>query len=731
MSAAWRPPASTSRTSAGRWLRSLTAGAAGLAVAGACLAGCSSSTSPGGSSGPGGRPVRPAAGSSAAGSLVDTVAVARASCPDLLAAFRRRAQAQVGPYGLQPVLPLVAAPGAAGPATVPGVASSSAAGLVAASAGVSSRPQVQVTGVDEADLARLRGDLLVWVGGDRLRVSRLAAGRSSTLGQLSLPAGAGWQLLLAGDRALVLRSDPAPGPAGPLPGALPEAPVGPSTTALQVDLRDPARPRLLSTTRLPGELLGARLDGGTVRLVLGTQARGPVMVTPQGTGDADRAAALAANRQAVARSTLADWLPRLQVGESGGTSQAQDLLACGDVVVPRSGRDLGLLVLSTLDLGAAGPPRWRSAAVLAGAGTVYATGSHTWVATSQWPASPVGVVRPLTAVAVPPEAPVEPPAAAAVLSTSSLYLFDNGRPGAPPTAVASGQVPGTLLDRYAMDEHDGVLRVATTTTAAHSLVTPGPGPAAAGRAGPAASAGAPGPVRTPGRSGSFGPVTALSTQSRVTTVRVQGSRLEQVGVLTGLGPQQSIRSVRFLGDRAYVVTFERVDPLFVLDLSDPRHPRRAGALELTGYSSFLQPLTGGRLLGVGRDIGPDGADRGLQLSLLDVGDPSRPRLLDRVVLPASWSPVETDPQAFTLAGTQAVLPVQGPSVGVDGGADASSGSLVLLPVAGPSLQPVRSVPTGGQVLRTVVLDGVVYSLALDAGRWELGAHALTDGHRLG
>lgn len=93
-------------------------------------------------------------------------------------------------------------------------------------------------------------------------------------------------------------------------------------------------------------------------------------------------------------------------------------------------------------------------------------------------------------------------------------------------------------------------------------------------------------------------------------------------------PGEQVYGVRFLGDRGYVVTFRRTDPLYVLDLSDPTDPRSAGELQVPGFSEWLYPVDGGLLFGVGRDADAQGRVSGVKLALFDVGDAARPRLID-------------------------------------------------------------------------------------------------------
>jgi hypothetical protein len=105
-----------------------------------------------------------------------------------------------------------------------------------------------------------------------------------------------------------------------------------------------------------------------------------------------------------------------------------------------------------------------------------------------------------------------------------------------------------------------------------------------------------------------------------------------------------------MGDVGYVVTFRKIDPLFVIDLSDPRAPRVTGELEMPGYSAYLHPIGDGRLLGVGqRDTDVDGRADGTQVSLFDVSDPAHPRRLASLDLGdrGGVSGTESDPRSFT------------------------------------------------------------------------------------
>lgn len=89
-------------------------------------------------------------------------------------------------------------------------------------------------------------------------------------------------------------------------------------------------------------------------------------------------------------------------------------------------------------------------------------------------------------------------------------------------------------------------------------------------------------------------------------------------------PGEDVKSVRFFGDRAYVVTFRQTDPLYVINLSDPIDPFIEGELEITGFSSYLHPLSSALLLGIGQAADADGLTQGLKLTLFDTSDAANP-----------------------------------------------------------------------------------------------------------
>jgi hypothetical protein len=188
-----------------------------------------------------------------------------------------------------------------------------------------------------------------------------------------------------------------------------------------------------------------------------------------------------------------------------------------------------------------------------------------------------------------------------------------------------------LIGQYALSAYQGYLRVATTV-------------------------GEPSPAPSDGTS------SATPSDNRVTVLQPQGGALVTVATAGGLGSGEKIYAVRFIGPLAFVVTFRQTDPLYVVDLSNPADPHTAGQLALTGYSSFLQPVGSGLLLGIGQSVDSNLRTTGLQLSLFDVSDPANPTLVSKLAYPEGSSTAETDPHAllYWAPSGLALMPVELP-----------------------------------------------------------------------
>ncbi len=127
-------------------------------------------------------------------------------------------------------------------------------------------------------------------------------------------------------------------------------------------------------------------------------------------------------------------------------------------------------------------------------------------------------------------------------------------------------------------------------------------------------------------------------------VVVLNENLEQVGATEGIADGESVQSVRFMGDTAYVVTFLNTDPLFVIDLKNPEKPAVVGEVKLPGFSSYLHPVGEGLLMGIGSGGTDSGLDGSAKVSLFDVKDPTAPKEISNLIFKESY--LSSDYKAF-------------------------------------------------------------------------------------
>ena len=110
--------------------------------------------------------------------------------------------------------------------------------------------------------------------------------------------------------------------------------------------------------------------------------------------------------------------------------------------------------------------------------------------------------------------------------------------------------------------------------------------------------------------------------------------MKAIGSLTHIAEQEKIYSTRFIGDRLYMVTFKRIDPFFVIDLSSPSHPKILGKLKIPGYSDYLHPYDSTHIIGVGKETATNDwggvSTRGVKLALFDVSDVEHPKQVGKV-----------------------------------------------------------------------------------------------------
>ena len=526
-------------------------------------------------------------------------------CDGLLGHIRAEAISRVGPYGLDgdrygPVFAGTRRADEDAAAADFAVAAASAEAPAPASAATSggddgaggpdfSGTNVQVIGVDEPDIVKTDGRRIILVQNGTLTVVDVTGAEPTVTGRVLLGERWGGELLLHGDRVLVINNHY--GSIRPLAADLSGGRYNRAIVIIDEILLD-GTPRRGRSLRVEGGYVSSRSIDGTARVVIVSYPNELGFVYPR--NPAGEPIAADANRKVVAQSKLEDWLPDYQVVSSEGSiTEEGQILACDRVYVPSQFSGFGSLAVLTFDLDES-LTLGDGAATFAAGETIYASQNNLYVATNTW---------------LPPRIFENDDwlRDADERYRTSIHKFSL-TPGGPAVYEASGSVKGHLLNQFSLHEYDGHLFVAVTNGS----------PWGANR----------------------------QSESLIFALTQQDEVLAVVGSVGDMGRGERIYSVRYVGDRAYVVTFRQVDPLYVVDLADPTAPAVLGELKIPGYSAYLHPVGDGLLVGIGRDADEDGRILGFKASLFDVSDPANPAEIDTWTLANAQSGVEWDHRAF-------------------------------------------------------------------------------------
>jgi uncharacterized secreted protein with C-terminal beta-propeller domain len=366
---------------------------------------------------------------------------------------------------------------------------------------------------------------------------------------------------------------------------------GQVSRVLILDVAAPARPELVRELYVEGAFIESRMIGS--RLYLATSSpgvrlpslligeiRATVARFAEGRAEPTTEAVIAALEPRWGAWMRSPGLPHArELFASGAERASAPVYACADLHAGEAVPGANLLNVVEIDTAAA------SSAVL-GAGisghtaqsVVYASEGAFYVA-----------------------GPTAPPQGKPWSSATHVRKLELGS-GGKPRFAGIGTVRGTLLNQFAMSEHAGHLRVATSDN---------------------------------------------WLGNNLFVLRAADGRLDVAGALENLAQNERIYAVRMMGERGYVVTFRRTDPLYTLDLSNPTDPKVVGELHIEGFSNYLHPLGRDHLLAVGQDADQFGRATGFHLQIFDVSDPKQPKRKFHEKLDASSiSESQTDHHAF-------------------------------------------------------------------------------------
>lgn len=503
------------------------------------------------------------------------------------------------------------------------------AGMEDAEAGSTSSPSdfsttnVQERGVDEPDMVKTDGDFVYvldngvlsiidsWPAEDAKLIGEIAIDRLSDYGYATE------KMFLSDDRILVFTAE----------HDVRDERWTDRTGLVVIDISNREAPRVIEETMLDGAMVSARMIGSDVYTVLSHRMPMPAEVyralddIPWWTWEmlldvawsdgSDTAIAEARERlEAITRPLITDavravgaedYLPLVTDGEGETTP----MLSCTDLLHSWEVSSPALTTVVHVDL--QGPTldvSAESTGVMLGDPVIYASRNNLYIAqTSRGWWDGVSSINRETRI--------------------HRLALD----GAETRYEATGVVDGYLHNQFSMSEHNGMLRVATTYDDWWWGL----------------------------------PSDETRSGNNVFILDAKEAQMGIIGAVTGLAPGEQIYATRFQGDRAFMVTFVQVDPLFTLDLSNPTEPKAVGELKIPGYSSYLHPFGEDHIIGIGVGGTWEGWLDGVAISLFDVSDFSDPKQQDQLTLEcdSSWSEALWDHHAVLVYDDIVAIPAYG------------------------------------------------------------------------
>lgn len=469
-------------------------------------------------------------------------------------------------------------------------AAESASGSAApGSGGDYSRTNVQVEGVDEADTAKTDGKFVYQISGSRLFVSSIANPDAPKLAAtLDYSKDDFYPIeLYVGDGRLVVIGQRSLPLAVPYTGVAPEAASSASSSAVSGAKADMSIMPVRPTRTTVQTKVYSLADDGKPSLTRETELEGNYVSSRK----IDGALYVVANKY--------NYYSYLYAPAEKRLSDGADAASTAEAYQPAYGDSASSKELKTLPLGDIRyfPGTTDTSTMLIGALDLDRPAQPFQVSAYLGSGQTIYASEKHLYVAI---GKSEQDGENGYKSVTQLYKFrlDQGNV----VYVGEGSVPGTILNQYAMDESKGYFRIATTNDS-----------------------------WTNGKS------------NQTNNLYVLDEQMGTIGKLENLAPGERIYSTRFMGTRAYMVTFRNVDPLFAIDLRDPTKPAVLGQLKIPGYSDYLHPYDDTHLIGFGKETvevpskgaGPDATMafyQGMKLALFDVSDVNNPKEMFKEVI---------------------------------------------------------------------------------------------------
>jgi hypothetical protein len=450
---------------------------------------------------------------------------------------------------------------------------------------------VQESGVDESDKIKTDGNILYVAQDQKVKIIKLESDNGMSVAA-EVAIGDNVDSLYLYKATLVAlyqptddKNDywcgdmPEEGGGGPLPAFSSGIPCwyGQKRTGIMViDVTDPSKPEPIKNLVYDGTLVSSRLIKGLLHIISRFRPILPPLEYYYDKTQDDMSDVIQRNKAALEDVPLKDLVPSFNlIDKNGEIINSGLLVSAEDFMRPGDPQGASVVSIVSLDLNNPGGHHDSTGAVL-DARHVYASTASLYLASEIWNYN-VSDENITTAV------------------QTSIHKFDLS--GDKVSFSGSGRVPGSILNQFSFGEFKNILRVATSTWNWSS--------------------------------------DSQGETNNVYCLNEVDNKLTTIGKLENLAPGEHLYAARFIGDRGFLVTFVKVDPLFTLDLSDPANPRMIGELKIPGYSEYIHPLGNNHLLTIGKDAIPYESwayYQGLQLSIFDVTDFKNPVLLHKELI---------------------------------------------------------------------------------------------------
>jgi len=543
-----------------------------------------------------------------------------------------------------------------------------------------SETNVQEKGVDEGDLVKTDGNYIYLARGSHFLILKSQPPEQTAIvSDVDLREQIG-ELYLDNGRVTLITA-----PFNyPVTGVSPEgwiSPAPPVTRLYFYDVAAPASPSLTAKYEFPGTIQGSRRINSTLYVITNHRLDLPNPVTPWDylpAGGYDwssfnkaSAMATAENLKLIETLTLDDLLPTytrtIYTGGEAGTPISGPAVDYSDISIPELGNGADLTLVIALDTTMTAPAV-TSSGILSSWCRIYMSPEGLYLTSgNDW-----SWIEPVVGAVAPPANP-EP--------WTAIHKFSVANGVGKPLYRGSGVVNGWINDQFSLGEYNGYLRVGTTR----------------------------------------GGWLDEKISNQLAILAEQNGMLVETGRIEGIASGEKIYSMRFDRNRGYMVTFRRTDPLFTFDLSDPRNPRKAGEIKVSGFATYIHFIgkDNNRLLTVGQSADTNGRVTGNKLQLFEVSNLATPLLLGDFELGSGWSGALYDYHSFLYYEPLGLLTI--PYYDYSGAPAAYTSALRVFEVDGSKIVqrgiiPAETVSTGygsyaDTIDRAVIIGTNIYAVA--------------------